>query len=253
MNNKSNNRREFLKTTGKAGLAAGLSLTVIPSLAEQYSNTDSPIKTAWDDIDYKQQPLPYKYDALQPAIDSMTMEIHYSKHAATYAKNLADEIAAAAVDTAKISLPELLKKISKYSVKMRNNAGGHYNHELFWKTMKTPGSAASAPTGTLLNAIEKNFTSVDAFKTQFADAAKNRFGSGWAWLVKKGDKLLIGSTPNQDNPLMEISDVKGYPLLGLDVWEHAYYLKYQNKRPDYITNWWTVVNWDAVQKRFDAA
>ena len=250
-NNSNNNRREFLKTTGKAGLAAGLSLTVLPALAEQY-NSGSQFKLAGDDIFYTQQPLAYGYDALQPAIDTMTMEIHYSKHAASYAKNLADAIAAEGVDTGKISLTGLLADISKYSVKMRNNAGGHYNHELFWKTMKAPGKDFSTPTGSLLSAIEKNFTSVDAFKTQFADAAKNRFGSGWAWLVKTADKkLVIGSTANQDNPLMGISELKGYPLLGLDVWEHAYYLKYQNKRPDYITNWWTVVNWDAVQKRFD--
>jgi superoxide dismutase, Fe-Mn family len=254
-----NNRREFLKTTGKAGLAAGLSFTVLPSLAEQYQSAN-PFSIGADDILYTQQPLPYSYDALQPSIDSMTMEIHYSKHAATYAKNLADAATAEKVDTTKIPLTDLLKKISKYSVKMRNNAGGHYNHELFWKTMKSPGSATSAPTGSLLSAIEKNFTSLDAFKTQFADAAKNRFGSGWAWLVKTSDKkLVIASTPNQDNPLMDlpagqagVSEAKGYPLLGLDVWEHAYYLKYQNKRPDYITNWWAVVNWDAVQKRFDA-
>jgi superoxide dismutase, Fe-Mn family len=250
--NSNNNRREFLKTTGKAGLAAGLSLTVLPALAEQY-NSGSQFKLAGDDISYTQQPLPYKYDGLLPAIDAMTMEIHYSKHAATYAKNLADAVAAEGVDTAKTSLTDLLADISKYSVKMRNNAGGHYNHELFWKTMKAPGATIPAPTGNLLSAIEKNFTSVDAFKTQFADAAKNRFGSGWVWLVKTADnKLVIGSTANQDNPLMGISELKGYPLLGLDVWEHAYYLKYQNKRPDYITNWWTVVNWDVVQKRFDA-
>lgn len=248
-----NNRREFLKTTGKAGLAAGLSLTALPSLAEQYNST-APLNVTGDDSSYTQQPLPYSYDALLPAIDAMTMEIHYSKHAATYAKNLADAVAAEGVDTKKTSVTSLLNNISKYSAKMRNNAGGHYNHELFWKTMKAPGNNTTAPTGKLLSAIEKSFGSLDAFKTQFSDAAKNRFGSGWAWLIKTPDKkLVIASTANQDNPLMDVSEIKGYPLLGLDVWEHAYYLKYQNKRPDYITNWWTLVNWDAVQKRFDAA
>jgi superoxide dismutase, Fe-Mn family len=247
-----NNRREFLKNTGKAGLAASLSLTVLPSLAEQY-NSDNKIQLAGDDISYTQQPLAYAYNELLPAIDAMTMEIHYTKHAAAYAKNLAEAVAAEGVDTNKTSLMKLLAGISKYSVKMRNNAGGHYNHELFWKTMKATGAATSAPTGSLLKAIEKDFTSVDAFKTQFNDAAKNRFGSGWAWLVKTNNKkLIIGSTPNQDNPLMGVSELKGYPLLGLDVWEHAYYLKYQNRRPEYIANWWSLVNWDVVQKRFDA-
>ena len=135
---------------------------------------------------------------------------------------------------------------------MRNNGGGHYNHELFWQSMT--GSSGMKPANKLADAITKDFGSFDAFKTQFTDAGKNRFGSGWAWLIVNADKkLVIGSTPNQDNPLMDISELKGIPLLGLDVWEHAYYLRYQNKRPDYINAWWNVVNWDVVQKRFDAA
>jgi Fe-Mn family superoxide dismutase len=243
-------RRQFLKTTGKAGLAAGLSMTIIPAFADRYTPGSSN-RFPGDDISYIQQPLPYSYSTLEPVIDAMTMEIHYTKHAATYAKNLADETKAAGVDTAKIELTELLHNISGYSAKMRNNAGGHYNHELFWKIMKSPGSS-SMPSGKLAKAIEKDFGSLDAFKTQFGDAAKNRFGSGWAWLVVGPDKkLLIGSTPNQDNPLMPVSDLKGYPVMGLDVWEHAYYLKYQNRRPDYITAWWNVVNWEMVEKRFD--
>ena len=134
---------------------------------------------------------------------------------------------------------------------MRNNAGGHYNHEIFWKMMSPNGGGA--PTGALLTAINSSFNSVDSFKTAFEDAAKTRFGSGWAWLYVDGDKRLkIGSTPNQDNPLMNVADIKGYPILGLDVWEHAYYLRYQNKRPEYIANWWKVVNWDYVQQRFGA-
>ena len=251
-NNFKNNRREFLKNTGKAGLAAGLSFTVLPSLAENYSILNNQGFSA-EEIPYQQQALPYLYTALDPVIDAMTMEIHYSKHAAAYAKNLADAVIAEKVDTGKIKLASLLGHISKYSPKMRNNGGGHYNHEFFWKSMKSP-SAANSPQSSLLKAIIKDFGSFDTFKTQFADAGKNRFGSGWAWLVKSGGKkLVISSTPNQDNPLMDIAEIKGTPLLGLDVWEHAYYLKYQNRRPDYITNWWNVVNWEVVQKRFDAA
>jgi len=151
-----------------------------------------------------------------------------------------------------LAFNDLIKNISRYSPKMHNNAGGHYNHELFWQLMKP--APASVPAGSLADAITKTFGSFDAFKTAFGDAAKTRFGSGWAWLLlKKEGGLAISSTPNQDNPLMDIAEVKGFPLVGLDVWEHAYYLKYQNKRPDYINNWWNLVNWDYVQKRYDEA
>lgn len=248
-----NNRREFLKTTGKAGLAAGLSLTALPSLAEQYNNFNPGAVSGGEIIPYEQQPLPYGYAALEPVIDAMTMEIHYSKHAATYAKNLSDAVKAEGVDTGKEKLNALLGKISKYSPKMRNNAGGHYNHEFFWKSMKASSDGNSAA-GELQKSIVKDFGSFEAFKTQFSDAGKNRFGSGWAWLLMTGDKkLVVSSTPNQDNPLMDIADVKGTPLLGLDVWEHAYYLKYQNRRPDYIAAWWNLVDWTVVQKRFQQA
>ncbi len=237
-------RREFLKTTGKAGVAASIGLSVLPSLVNA-----SP---AAGGNAFKQQPLPYSYTALEPVIDAMTMEIHYSKHASSYAKNLADACAAENVNTSTASLEDLLRNISKYSGKMRNNGGGHYNHELFWQCMK-PG-VATKPGGALAKAIDASFGSFDAFSTQFTDAGKTRFGSGWAWLVVSDDKkLIVGSTPNQDNPLMDISPFKGMPLLGLDVWEHAYYLKYQNKRPDYIKNWWNIVNWDFVEKRFQMA
>ena len=239
MSTHNSGRRRFIKTTG---IAAGIGLTGLPSLLNAKSDAVA--------NPFAQQALPYDYKGLEPVIDAMTMEIHYSKHAATYAKNLADACAAEKVDTNSSKLEDVLHNISKYSPKMRNNCGGHYNHELFWQCMK-PG-AATKPEGKLAAAIDQSFGSLDAFKTQFTDAGKNRFGSGWAWLVLNSDKkLIVGSTANQDNPLMDISELKGTPLLGLDVWEHAYYLKYQNKRPDYIANWWNVVNWEFVQKRFD--
>jgi Fe-Mn family superoxide dismutase len=223
---------------------------VLTTLANTDSNTSHHSKAAPDPIPYTQRPLPYSYSALEPAIDAMTMEIHYTKHAATYAKNLSEAVAAEKVDTSTTSLEDLLGSISKYSVKMRNNAGGHYNHSLFWELMNSPGKV-SAPSTALLTAIQSNFGSVDAMKTKFNDAAKARFGSGWAWvIVKKDNKLDIVSTPNQDNPLMDLAEAKGMPLLGIDVWEHAYYLKYQNKRPDYISAWWSVLNWDYINNRY---
>ncbi len=247
-----NNRREFLKITGKAGLVVGVAATILPSWACAPGKA-AMVVTSGEEIPFEQQPLPYAYTSLETIIDAMTMEIHYSKHAAAYAKNLADALKAENVDTAKEKLTSLLGKISKYSAKIRNNGGGHYNHEFFWKSMRSPVES-NAPQSVLMNVITKDFGSFDALKTQFSDAGKNRFGSGWAWLVKTTDKkLVVYSTPNQDNPLMDISEVKGTPLLGLDVWEHAYYLKYQNRRPDYINAWWKVVDWTAVQKRFDAA
>jgi Fe-Mn family superoxide dismutase len=236
------NRRQFLTTSGKAGIA----IAALPLTSKISSTSLVDLKA------YQQQALPYGYAALEPFIDAMTMEIHYTKHAATYAKNLADACMAEKVDPATTSLTDLLKNISHYSPKMRNNAGGHYNHELFWQMMKP--APATAPSGALADAINKTFGSFDAFKTVFSDAAKARFGSGWAWLlIKKDGTLAVSSTANQDNPLMDIAETKGTPILGLDVWEHAYYLKYQNKRPDYITNWWNLVNWEFVQKRFAEA
>ena len=249
MSNQDLSRRAFIHTAGKAGVVAGLSGTVLTALA----NTDSPHQhksAAPDPVPYKQRPLPYAYAALEPSIDAMTMEIHYTKHAAAYAKNLAEAVDAEKVDVSKVSLEELLGSISKYSAKMRNNAGGHYNHSLFWELMTAPGKT-TAPSAALMASIQRDFGSLDAMKTKFNDAGKSRFGSGWAWvIVKKDGKLDVISTPNQDNPLMDISDAKGQPLFGLDVWEHAYYLKYQNKRPDYITAWWSVINWDYINTRF---
>lgn len=235
------NRRQFIKSTGQASMA----IAATPVLSVIAFN-------GLDLSGFQQRPLPYAYQALEPYIDAATMEIHYSKHGTSYANNLKDALVNEKVDANKITLTDLLKNISHYSTKMRNNAGGHYNHELFWQSMKP--SPATTPSGTLAEAITKKFGSFDAFKTAFSDVAKTRFGSGWAWLLFTMDgSLSVGSTPNQDNPLMDLSDLKGIPLLGLDVWEHAYYLKYQNKRPDYITSWWNLVNWDIVQQRFDEA
>jgi superoxide dismutase, Fe-Mn family len=241
-------RRLFLQTAGKAGLAAGLTGSVSSVLAE--TNKTKYLLHTPDPIPYTQMPLPYSYAALEPVIDAQTMEIHYTKHAAAYTKNLSEALAAEKVDISKISLEELLGSISKYSAKMRNNAGGHYNHSMFWQLMNAPGKPAN-PSAALGSAIQTNFGSIETLQSKFNDAAKNRFGSGWAWLILKGDgKLNIVSTPNQDNPLMDISDVKGQPIFGIDVWEHAYYLKYQNKRADYINAWWSVLNWDFINARY---
>lgn len=244
-------RRKFIQTTAAGTAALTIGLTGMSSLLQSF--TESPSKTINEpsfNTGFDQQPLSYKYDALENVIDALTMEIHYSKHAATYSKNLKDAALAEGVNE-KTAVEEILAKASKYSAKMRNNAGGHYNHEIFWQSMR-PKQADNKPAGKLAEAIDKSFGSFANFRTQFSDAAKNRFGSGWAWLYRNADNnLKIGSSPNQDNPLMDTSDIKGFPVLGLDVWEHAYYLKYQNKRADYIENWWNVVNWEYVQQRFE--
>jgi len=192
--------------------------------------------------------LPYAFNALEPHIDARTMEIHHGKHHNAYVTNLNNAIAG--TDAEKMSLEEINKNISKYPVAVRNNGGGHFNHSLFW-TILGPGMGG-APSGKLADAINAAFGSFDEFKTKFAAAATGRFGSGWAWLIKDGaGKLAITSTPNQDNPLMDLPEItKGTPVIGLDVWEHAYYLHYQNRRPDYVAAWWNVVNWNEAAKRF---
>ena len=195
---------------------------------------------------YELPALPYSFDALEPYIDAMTMEIHHNRHHAGYVNNLNNAVSGTELE--KLSLEDVLKSISKYPVAVRNNGGGHFNHSLFWQVMKKNGGGN--PNAELSKAIESNFGSFDSFKEKFSNAAATRFGSGWAWLVVNQGKLLVGSTPNQDNPLMDLSEIKGTPILGLDVWEHAYYLKYQNKRPDYISAWWNVVNWDAVTEKY---
>jgi superoxide dismutase, Fe-Mn family len=251
-NSKNKSRRQFLITSSKGIVVASLATTTSSVLLQACATAKKSTTVSSNFITpFIQQPLPYAYDALESVIDAKTMEIHYSKHASGYSKNLLEATQVEAVDSTK-PLEELLAKVSKYSTKMRNNAGGHFNHEMFWKCMR-PSKVGNLPTGSLQVAIDKAFGSFSNFKTQFTDAAKTRFGSGWAWLYKDDAKnLKIGSTPNQDNPLMDLADIKGFPLLGLDVWEHAYYLKYQNKRADYIENWWNIVNWDYVQLRFQS-
>ncbi len=193
--------------------------------------------------------LPYAFNALEPHIDARTMEIHHGKHHNAYVTNLNAAVAGKPEES--LSIEEICKNISKYPAPVRNNGGGHYNHSLFW-TVLGP-NAGGAPAGALADAITSAFGTFDEFKTKFATAGTTRFGSGWAWLIIGADgKLAISSTPNQDNPLMDVAEVKGTPILGLDVWEHAYYLNYQNRRPDYITAFWNLVNWDEVSKRFAA-
>lgn len=198
-------------------------------------------------MSFKLPDLKYDYNALEPNIDARTMEIHYTKHHAAYTAKLNDAIAGTALEGQ--SIEQILASVSKHSAGVRNNGGGFYNHNLFWEVMGPDGGGS--PSGELAAAISKDFGSFEAFKEQFNNAAATRFGSGWAWLVKQDSgKLLVSSTPNQDNPLMDIAEVKGTPILGLDVWEHAYYLHYQNRRPDYISAFWNVVNWKEVESRF---
>lgn len=193
--------------------------------------------------------LPYAFNALEPHVDARTMEIHHGKHHTAYVNNL--NAAIGGTDADKMNIEDLCKNISKYSPAVRNNGGGHYNHSLFWTIMAPGGS--KAPEGGLGNALNSTFGNFDEFKNKFASAGATRFGSGWAWLVVSDGKLVVGSTPNQDNPLMDISELKGIPILGLDVWEHAYYLHYQNRRPDYISAWWNLVNWNEVARRYSGA
>jgi Fe-Mn family superoxide dismutase len=194
--------------------------------------------------------LPYAFEALEPHIDARTMEIHHGKHHQAYVNNLNNALKDNA-DAAGKSLEEILASVSKFPMAVRNNGGGHWNHSLFWQLLSPTGGGL--PSGKLADAITASFGSFDAFKEQFNTAATTRFGSGWAWLVLHGDKLVVTSTANQDNPLMDIAEVKGTPILALDVWEHAYYLHYQNRRPDYIGAFWNVVNWEKASALFEEA
>lgn len=201
-------------------------------------------------MSYTFQELPYAYNALESVIDEATMHLHKDKHHKTYF----DKFTAAIADTEfnGKTLNEIFANISKLSPAIRNNGGGLYNHDLFFNAMRAP-QENNAPSGDLANAINAAFGSFADFQKAFADAAVNQFGSGWAWLLVQDGKLVVSNTPNQDNPLMDVAAVRGTPILGLDVWEHAYYLNYQNKRPDYISNWWKVVNWDYVSAQYAQA
>jgi Fe-Mn family superoxide dismutase len=190
--------------------------------------------------------LNYDYSALEPYIDARTMEIHYTKHHAAYTNNLNAAIEGG--NFPEQTIEEILANISRHIPAIRNNGGGYYNHNLYWEIMAP--YKASQPQGKILEALNDSFGSVNSFKEAFSKATLTRFGSGWAWLVKRGNLLLITSTPNQDNPLMDIADVQGKPVLGIDVWEHAYYLKYQNRRAEYIEAFWQIINWDEVEKRY---
>jgi superoxide dismutase, Fe-Mn family len=238
------NRRHFVKLGALA--TAGATLKV------QAAETSAPAAPALPK-------LPYAFDALEPHIDALTMEIHYGKHHAAYVTKLKEAFEKQPALAAKPlhQLLEELPSVSDEAIRsaVRNNGGGHWNHSFFWETL-TPAAQSGAPSSALAEAINQNFGSMDAFKKAFTEASTKRFGSGWAWLIVKDGKLKVVSTPNQDNPLMAglvpESDL-GKPLLGLDVWEHAYYLRYQNRRPDYIGAWWNIVNWTAVNERFAKA
>jgi Fe-Mn family superoxide dismutase len=238
-------RRNFL-LKGSLLTLAGIGSQLI---SNQVFSAIRPAVRDTEDPPFSLPELPYATDALEPFIDKMTMEIHHAKHHQAYVDNLNKAMDAGNI---KATLEELIRKISSYPATVRNNAGGHWNHSFFWKLMG-PGNGSS-PNGAVAESINETFGTFDAFKTQFEEAAMKRFGSGWAWLVMNSDKKLsIGSTPNQDNPLMDVSDFKGTPILGVDVWEHAYYLKFQNKRADYLKSWWNVVDWSAVNKNLEAS
>lgn len=192
--------------------------------------------------------LKYDYAALEPHIDALTMEIHHTKHHGAYTNNLNNALKGGEWENRQIE--DIMANISKLPVAVRNNGGGYYNHNLFWEIMSPNGGGQ--PAGDLADAINKFFGSFEKFKELFSNAAMTRFGSGWAWLVKSGNELKITSSPNQDNPLMDIAEVKGLPILGIDVWEHAYYLKYQNRRNEYVAAFWNVINWEEVTRRFKA-
>ena len=236
---KSISRRKFVADSLKVSAlaAAGSSLMM--------GRKESTAGEAPAAFQFSQIALPYAFSSLEPSIDGMTMEIHYTKHHAAYVKNVNDAIAAENIGYGTES--EFFVNASKLSAKARNNSGGVWNHNFFWQIMKPGGGGV--PTGKVADALNGAFGTFDKFKEEFTKAAMGRFGSGWAWVVKDGGKLKIGSTANQDNPMMDSSELKGTPVLGIDVWEHAYYLKYQNRRNEYVAGWWNVVNWEEVGKR----
>jgi Fe-Mn family superoxide dismutase len=237
-------RRNFLKNLG-IGFAA--TMVAGKSFAGQLTNS---ISLNMENFNIHEFPaLPYPYDALEPYIDARTMEIHYDKHHRAYFNNFVNAIKGTPLDNKTIE--EIFAGISNASDAVRNNGGGFYNHYLFWNNL---ASKSGGPSAELSSALTSTFGSFEKFKDTFSTAAKTRFGSGWAWLYLTNDKkLAVGSSPNQDNPLMDLSPIKGTPLLLLDVWEHAYYLKYQNRRPEYVEAFWNVVNWQEVNKRYKEA
>jgi len=236
-------RREFLKKSSALGIA-GLGLTAMASGLERVASLE---EMAGDEVaSFTLPPLPYEPGALEPHIDQMTMTVHHDKHHRAYVDNLNK---ACSENKITLTLDQIMAKVSRFPDAVRNNGGGHWNHSFFWNLMGPPKRKDNAPSGKVAEALKSSFGGFDEFKNQFNAAAMKRFGSGWAWLVKTQEgRLVIGSTPNQDNPLMDVAEIKGTPILGVDVWEHAYYLKYQNKRADYLGAWWNVVNWDTVAK-----
>jgi superoxide dismutase, Fe-Mn family len=238
-------RSKFLLSIAAIPIAAGFN-PISNSLNEIINNNERSKKIM---SKFELPALPYSYDALEPYIDKLTMEIHHDKHHAAYVANFNKAVEGTAAEGK--TFDEIFKDISKYTMGVRNNGGGVYNHSMFWKVMKKNGGGV--PTGPVAEAIKSSFGSFDDFKIAFNTAATTRFGSGWAWLIVNGGKLSVISTPNQDNPLMDIAEAKGTPVLLLDVWEHAYYLKYQNRRPEYVANFWNVVNWDEVNKLYSMA
>lgn len=238
-------RRQFINLIGVGAAAActGTAKTETNSDKENKALKTSPITGHFFPA------LPYNYDALEPHIDATTMELHYDKHHRGYFKKFTNAIEGTSLETT--SMPAIFSEVSKHGTAVRNNGGGYYNHMLFWESLSPEGGEPSAK---LLSHLIKNFKSFDAFKEDFFKAAKTQFGSGWAWLILDADKKLkVVSTPNQDNPLMDVVEQKGIPLLTIDVWEHAYYLNYQNKRGDYINAFWNIVNWKVVSKRLEKA
>ncbi len=241
-------KRSFLKSVSALGL---FSIIHKPSLIKSERMDDNKIEPFFAPGDsYTLPPLDYAFSALEPHIDTKTMEIHHDRHHNAYITNLNKELSTNKTAAA-MTLEQLFAKISKQPAAIRNNGGGHYNHSLFWKLLS---AESSMPAGELAIAINSSFKDLAGLKEAMNKAGAGRFGSGWAWLVsdKKG-KLSVGSTPNQDNPLMDIAEIKGFPILGIDVWEHAYYLKYQNKRADYLTAIWNVINWDEAGRRYKMA
>jgi Fe-Mn family superoxide dismutase len=237
-------RRNFIKNLG-----LGVTATFIAgkSVGEEFTNSKNIVMENLQSLQFPA--LPYAYDALEPYIDAKTMEIHYDKHHRAYFTNYVNAVKGTALENSPIE--NVFSGISKAGDAVRNNGGGYYNHTLFWNNLK---KGSGKPSSELSDAITKTFGSFDNFRELFSTAGKTRFGSGWAWLYLTSEKkLAVGSTPNQDNPLMDVSAIKGTPLLALDVWEHAYYLKYQNRRPEYVEAFWNVVNWDEVSKRYKQA